>query len=108
MSVSVLEGLLMKMVHGSRFNFQIIYLQIYRELEDTNTHKVVYSSVTAKGPLHGVPVNEIYRPLGVIDRKRLAARKTNTTYCYDFPLVSHLVTLVKLSFLFVCVFAPSC
>ncbi|KAF7816939.1 acetyl-CoA carboxylase 1-like [Senna tora] len=58
----------------------------YRELEDTNRHKMVYSSVTVKGPLHGVPVNENYRPLGVIDRKRLAARKNSTTYCYDFPL----------------------
>ncbi|KAK4274088.1 hypothetical protein QN277_017370 [Acacia crassicarpa] len=61
-------------------------VHIYRELEDTSTHKVIYSSVTVKGPLHGVPVNENYRPLGAIDRKRLVARKNNTTYCYDFPL----------------------
>ncbi|WJX38678.1 acetyl-coenzyme-A carboxylase [Trifolium repens] len=61
-------------------------VHIYREMEDTTTHKVVYSSVTVKGPLHGVPVSENYQPLGVIDRKRLAARKNSTTYCYDFPL----------------------
>ncbi|CAL5202887.1 unnamed protein product [Lathyrus oleraceus] len=61
-------------------------VHIYREMEDAATHKVVYSSVTVKGPLHGVPVNENYQPLGVIDRKRLAARKSSTTYCYDFPL----------------------
>ncbi|CAI8586924.1 unnamed protein product [Vicia faba] len=61
-------------------------VHIYREMEDATTHKVVYSSVTVKGPLHGVPVNENYQPLGVIDRKRLAVRKSSTTYCYDFPL----------------------
>ncbi|OIV96706.1 hypothetical protein TanjilG_09248 [Lupinus angustifolius] len=61
-------------------------VHIYRELEDTSTHKVVYSSVGVKGPLHGVPVNENYQSLGVIDRKRLSARKNSTTYCYDFPL----------------------
>jgi acetyl-CoA carboxylase / biotin carboxylase 1 len=33
-------------------------------------------------------VNENYQPLGVIDLKRLAARKNSNTYCYDFPLVS--------------------
>lgn len=69
--------------------FMIFKIQIYREMEDATTHKVVYSSVTVKGPLHGVPVNENYQPLGVIDRKRLAARKSSTTYCYDFPLVSY-------------------
>ncbi|KAE9603887.1 putative ligase [Lupinus albus] len=61
-------------------------VHIYREMEDTNTHQVVYSSVGVKGPLHGVPVNEDYQSLGVIDRKRLSARKNSTTYCYDFPL----------------------
>ncbi|GAU24570.1 hypothetical protein TSUD_149110 [Trifolium subterraneum] len=61
-------------------------VHIYREMEDATTHKVVYSSVTVKGPLHGVPVSENYQPLGIIDRKRLTARKTSTTYCYDFPL----------------------
>nr|ACZ50637.1 homomeric acetyl-CoA carboxylase [Arachis hypogaea] len=61
-------------------------VHIYREMEDTNTHRVVYSSITVKGPLHGVPVNETYQPLGVIDRKRLSARKNSTTFCYDFPL----------------------
>lgn len=33
-----------------------------------------------------VPSNAQYRPLGSIDKKRLVARKNNTTYCYDFPL----------------------
>jgi hypothetical protein len=35
-------------------------------------------------------VNAQYQPLGVLDRKRLVARRSNTTYCYDFPLVSTL------------------
>ena len=63
-------------------------IQVYRELEDANQHKIVYSSISKQGPLHGVPVNAPYQPLGVLDRKRLIARKSNTTYCYDFPLVS--------------------
>lgn len=61
-------------------------VHIYRELEDANKHKVVYHSASVRGPLHGVPVNAPYQPLGVLDRKRLVARKSNTTYCYDFPL----------------------
>lgn len=61
-------------------------VHIYRELEDTTKHRVVYHSTSARGPLHGVPVNAQYKPLGVLDRKRLLARRSNTTYCYDFPL----------------------
>lgn len=57
-------------------------------MEDSTHHKVVYHSVSETGPLHGVPVNASYQPLGVLDRKRLLARKSNTTYCYDFPLVN--------------------
>lgn len=57
-------------------------------MEDATARKVVYSSVNVKGPLHGASVNENYQPLRAIDRKRLAARKNSTTYCYDFPLVS--------------------
>ncbi|KAL5982106.1 acetyl-coenzyme-A carboxylase [Asimina triloba] len=59
----------------------------YREVEDVNTHAVIYhSAFSAPGPLHGRPVTGHYQPLGVIGRKRLVARKSNTTYCYDFPL----------------------
>ncbi|KAL1121333.1 hypothetical protein V6Z11_D01G225500 [Gossypium hirsutum] len=65
---------------------QTFTLHIYRELEDTSKHRVVYHSLSVRGPLHGVPVNAQYQALGVLDRKRLLARKNNTTYCYDFPL----------------------
>ncbi|KAG2709256.1 hypothetical protein I3843_05G209100 [Carya illinoinensis] len=58
----------------------------YRELEDISTQRVIYHSVSGLGPLHGVPVNAQYQSLGVLDRKRLLARRSNTTYCYDFPL----------------------
>lgn len=61
-------------------------VHVYREVEDSTQHKVMYHSISEKGPLHGVPVNASYQPLGVLDRKRLLARKSNTTYCYDFPL----------------------
>ncbi|KAK9983391.1 hypothetical protein SO802_032916 [Lithocarpus litseifolius] len=61
-------------------------VHIYRELEDTSVHREVYHSVADWGPLHGVAVNAQYQPLGILDRKRLLARKSSTTYCYDFPL----------------------
>nr|GMC52546.1 acetyl-CoA carboxylase 1-like [Ipomoea batatas] len=61
-------------------------VNIYREVEDTNKHRVVYHSTSGVGPLHGVPVTAYYQPLGVLDQKRLLARKSSTTYCYDFPL----------------------
>ncbi|GLT74451.1 hypothetical protein SLA2020_462490 [Shorea laevis] len=61
-------------------------VHIYRELDDTSKHRVVYHSISTKGPLHGMPVNTYYQPLGALDRKRLLARKNNSTYCYDFPL----------------------
>ncbi|XP_043810179.1 LOW QUALITY PROTEIN: acetyl-CoA carboxylase 1 [Manihot esculenta] len=61
-------------------------VNIYREVEDISKHGVVYHSISVRGPLHGVMVNAVYQPLGVLDRKRLLARRSNTTYCYDFPL----------------------
>ncbi|KAK3001001.1 hypothetical protein RJ639_021732 [Escallonia herrerae] len=61
-------------------------VHIYRELEDPIKHGVVYHSTSMQSPLHGVPVNAHYQPLGVLDRRRLLARKSNTSYCYDFPL----------------------
>lgn len=61
-------------------------VHIYRELEDASKHRVVYHSKSAQGHLQGVPVNAHYQHLGVLDRKRLLARRSNTTYCYDFPL----------------------
>ncbi|XP_060973718.1 acetyl-CoA carboxylase 1-like isoform X1 [Cannabis sativa] len=61
-------------------------VHVYRELEDNSQHKAVYSSISRMGPLHKVPVNAQYQPLGVLDMKRLLARRSNTTYCYDFPL----------------------
>ncbi|KAE8690412.1 Acetyl-CoA carboxylase 1 [Hibiscus syriacus] len=65
---------------------QTCTLHVYRELEDTSKHRVVYHSLSVRGPMHGVLVNAHYQPLSVLDRKRLLARKNNTTYCYDFPL----------------------
>ncbi|KAJ6919903.1 acetyl-CoA carboxylase 1-like [Populus alba x Populus x berolinensis] len=61
-------------------------VHIYRELEHTSKQKVVYHSISVHGPLHLVPVNAHYLPLGSLDRKRLLARRSSTTYCYDFPL----------------------
>nr|ASZ00202.1 acetyl-CoA carboxylase 1 [Monsonia emarginata] len=65
-------------------------VHIYREIKDTGTRGVIYHSVSTSkpnSPLHGVPVNAHYQSLGVLDQKRLLARRSNTTYCYDFPLV---------------------
>lgn len=65
------------------------WFQIYREVEDPSTHQFIYySAFPTAGPLHGVALNEPYKPLDAIDLKRYSARKNETTYCYDFPLVS--------------------
>ncbi|XP_074264154.1 acetyl-CoA carboxylase 1-like [Silene latifolia] len=61
-------------------------IHVYRELEDSNLHEIVYHSASIHGPLHMHPVNEQYQPLEVISRKRLQAMRNSTTYCYDFPL----------------------
>nr|XP_043614929.1 acetyl-CoA carboxylase 1-like isoform X2 [Erigeron canadensis] len=61
-------------------------VHVYREVEDTVKHKAVYHAPSTLGPLHGVLVNTPFQPLGLLDQKRLVARKSNTTYCYDFAL----------------------
>ncbi|KAG0471315.1 hypothetical protein HPP92_015861 [Vanilla planifolia] len=62
-------------------------VHVYRELDDSRTHEVVYHSASlVPGPLDGVPLSAWYQPLSAIDRRRLSARRNNTTYCYDFPL----------------------
>ncbi|XP_051124639.1 acetyl-CoA carboxylase 1-like [Andrographis paniculata] len=61
-------------------------VHVYREVEDSSKQSVVYHSISGQAPLHGLPVNAQYKPLGVLDQKRLLARRSNTTYCYDFPL----------------------
>ncbi|KAL0439771.1 UNVERIFIED_CONTAM: Acetyl-CoA carboxylase 1 [Sesamum latifolium] len=60
-------------------------VHVYREVENSS-NEIVYSSISREAPLHGLLVNAQYRPLGVLEQKRLLARKSNTTYCYDFPL----------------------
>lgn len=63
-------------------------VHIYREVQDPNKQEVVYQSpLSVTGPLDGVPVAARYQSLDIIERKRLIARRNNTTYCYDFPLV---------------------
>ncbi|AQK42637.1 acetyl-coenzyme A carboxylase1, partial [Zea mays] len=62
-------------------------IDIYREVEDTESQKLLYHSATSSaGPMHGVALNNPYQPLSVIDLKRCSARNNRTTYCYDFPL----------------------
>ncbi|KAK4428493.1 Acetyl-CoA carboxylase 1 [Sesamum alatum] len=60
-------------------------VHVYREVENSS-NEIVYNSISGQSPLHGLPVNAQYKPLGVLEQKRLLARKSNTTYCYDFPL----------------------
>ncbi|XP_078164139.1 acetyl-CoA carboxylase 1-like isoform X1 [Carex rostrata] len=62
-------------------------VHIYREVEDGKSHELVYNSARpVHGPLHGLPLTAQYPPLSRIDLRRLTARKSSTTYCYDFPL----------------------
>ncbi|XP_024374276.1 acetyl-CoA carboxylase 1 [Physcomitrium patens] len=64
-------------------------VQVYREAQDKDSGKVIYWSpfTPVPAPLHGVPLSAHYKSLDAIAQKRLAARRQNTTYCYDFPLV---------------------
>jgi acetyl-CoA carboxylase/biotin carboxylase 1 len=64
-------------------------VHIYREVETPGRNSLIYHSITKKGPLHETPISDQYKPLGYLDRQRLAARRSNTTYCYDFPLVCY-------------------
>jgi len=77
-------------------------MQVYREAQDKDSGKAVYCSPFASvhGPLHGVPLSAQYKSLHAIDQKRLAARRQNTTYCYDFPLVCQLILCLGLQNLF--------
>ncbi|KAL5226002.1 hypothetical protein ABZP36_012641 [Zizania latifolia] len=62
-------------------------VDIYREVEDSDTRQLSYHSATpTPGPLHGMALHQPYKPLDAIDLKRYSARKNETTYCYDFPL----------------------
>uniref|UniRef100_A0A7N1A1T5 Acetyl-CoA carboxylase n=1 Tax=Kalanchoe fedtschenkoi TaxID=63787 RepID=A0A7N1A1T5_KALFE len=65
---------------------QTCTVNVYRELEDASKAGVLYHSAHSHGPLHGVQVNAQYQSLSILDQKRLVARKSGTTYCYDFPL----------------------
>eukprot|EP00250_Pteridium_aquilinum_P007836 c17476_g1_i1 orf=321-7031(+) len=64
-------------------------VQVYVESVDPANKSLVYSSPEGypSGPLHGLPLDSPHRPLDVVERKRLVARRNNTTYCYDFPLL---------------------
>ncbi|MCO5565015.1 hypothetical protein L7F22_018685 [Adiantum nelumboides] len=64
-------------------------VEIYLESVDADNKSLVYSSPKAypQGPLHGVSLDSYHKPLDVVERKRLVARRNNTTYCYDFPLL---------------------
>ncbi|XP_073285190.1 acetyl-CoA carboxylase 1-like [Primulina huaijiensis] len=65
---------------------QACIVHIYREVKDSSNKNMVYYSTSGRGPLHCLPVNAQYKPLGMMDQKRLIAWKYGTTYCYDFPL----------------------
>lgn len=64
-------------------------VQVYLERVDPTSKSLVYLSPEGypTGPLHGLPLDSPHKPLDVVERKRLVARRNNTTYCYDFPLL---------------------
>lgn len=65
-------------------------------MEDANKYEIVYHCpLSVTGPLHGIPVAARHQSLGPVERKRLIARRNNTTYCYDFPLVSSLCVVIS-------------
>ncbi|KAL2653562.1 hypothetical protein R1flu_021690 [Riccia fluitans] len=64
-------------------------VQVYKEVKNAVLGVVVYHSAraTSHGSFHGKPIATPHKPLDVVERRRLVARKNNTTYCFDFPLV---------------------
>lgn len=65
-------------------------VQIYQEAMQNGT-KVYLSKHTphssTRGAYDGTPVLAAYPPLEQLQQKRLAARRHNTTFVYDFPSV---------------------
>lgn len=64
-------------------------IEVYREVEDPVHGVPAYFSPfdPPKGGLHGKPLSAPYPALHSVERRRLAARRNNTTYCYDFLMV---------------------
>jgi acetyl-CoA carboxylase / biotin carboxylase 1 len=68
-------------------------VEIYREacigaLAPHDQGNVVYKTIgDGLGSLDGASIATPYAPLATLQQKRLAARRHNTTYCYDFPAV---------------------
>ncbi|BBN00335.1 acetyl-CoA carboxylase / biotin carboxylase 1 [Marchantia polymorpha subsp. ruderalis] len=64
-------------------------VQVYKEVKNAVLGVVVYHSPlpASYGPLHGKPIATQHKPLDAVERRRLTARRNNTTYCYDFPLI---------------------
>lgn len=50
-----------------------------------DVYREVNGTYTGNGSMHGKPLNAPYEPLEFLMTKRIAARRQNTTYCYDFP-----------------------
>lgn len=64
-------------------------IEVYREVEDPVQGVPAYFSPfdPPKGGLHGKPLAAPYPALHSVERRRLGARRNNTTYCYDFLMV---------------------
>eukprot|EP00897_Mesotaenium_endlicherianum_P010369 jgi/Mesen1/9360/ME000061S08809 len=64
-------------------------VEVYREALDPVEQVPAYFSpyTPAQGALHTTPLAAPYPALHSVERRRLAARRTHTTYCYDFVLV---------------------
>jgi len=50
-----------------------------------DVYREVNGTYAGTGPMQGKPLNAPYEPLEFLMTKRIAARRQNTTYCYDFP-----------------------
>eukprot|EP00850_Spirogloea_muscicola_P021958 SM000269S09913 [mRNA] locus=s269:25943:40084:- [translate_table: standard] len=67
-------------------------IHVYREAKGSlHGSELIYFSPPSDrhppGPLHGTRLAEPYTSLSQADIRRLVARQSGTTYCYDFPLV---------------------
>jgi hypothetical protein len=62
-------------------------IEVYREGAVDKNRVYLTADCLPRGKLHGTPLKAQYGLLGSLEKRRLAARRAGTTFCFDFPLV---------------------
>lgn len=62
-------------------------IHVYREALLDGRRVYLTPKGLPSGNMNGIPIDSQYGPLGSLEKRRLAARRAGTTFCFDFPLV---------------------